>query len=456
MKRLNKYLPFALPFLIFFLALFLRTYRLSDFVAYHQDQVRDLVFIKEHFQNKNFIFLGPKASVGDFFLPPFWYYLMASVYPFSQSPVAPALLVAILNSLSVLLVYFFVNDFINRKTAVYSSLLMAVSPFLIEYSRFAWNPNPIPFFEMAALYFLYCYLFKNKPNFFYPAVIMANLVFQLHYQGFMLVAAVYIFPIIKKDWKRLIFSVFIFILLLSPFFFNEITKGYPNITQIFAFLSKTTAGRSYGLANSIKAFANDYPEFLSRTVFFGYRPLGILFSILSYYILINNFFKYKNQKLITPLSALNLIFFILLLTLFAYRQWIVPYYLLVIAAPLIIITAISFRKYQIFFVLLIALNLFFSPAFSGTDSSLAFFKKSLEIIKSKSVPKNCIKYEIEDPDLKFAPKAIEYLADIDNYSLPTGNNCFKKLVFCQKHLCDRIKGNIKVKSDLLGLSLIEK
>ena len=65
---------------LFFLAFFLRIYKLPAFLSYHQDQVRDLLFIKSHFDKKTIFLLGPKASIGNFYLPPFWYYLMALSY----------------------------------------------------------------------------------------------------------------------------------------------------------------------------------------------------------------------------------------------------------------------------------------------------------------------------------------------------------------------------------------
>jgi hypothetical protein len=82
--------------LIFFLGFFLRIYRLDEFISFHQDQVRDLLYVKDHFEKKQMILLGPKASVGDFYLPPFWYYLMSFAYLFSKSPISPAILVVYL------------------------------------------------------------------------------------------------------------------------------------------------------------------------------------------------------------------------------------------------------------------------------------------------------------------------------------------------------------------------
>ncbi len=454
MKLIKKHKILIVVFGVFLLALFLRVYRLPEFIAYHQDQVRDLQYVKEHVETGKFIYLGPKASVGNFFLAPLWYYLMQITYFFSHSPVAPALMVAVLNSAAVVLLYFFTATFFNSGAAVIASLLYAVSPFSIEYSRFAWNPNPIPFFTIIAIYSLYIYIYKNRKSFIYIAVMASNFAFQLHYQGFLLVAAVFIFPLMKKDWKRLVLSGILFIGLLMPFIIYEVSNGYPNMSQIASFLGKTTEGRSLGVANSLKVFTQDYPEFISRVLFFGNKTLGVIFSLVTYLMVLKRFLLKKLSVKKNPQDNLLFIFSILLLTLFAYRQWIVPYYLLVTLIPLVIIAVLAFGRFKWLLIILVLGNLATSPAFSKTDSSLSFFEKSVNEIRKSGVSENCIEYEIEDPDLKFTPNAVKYLVDYQGYSYPENSHCEKRLVFCQNTLCDKIKGVKKLKSNFLGLSLI--
>ncbi|MDO9028088.1 MAG: glycosyltransferase family 39 protein, partial [Candidatus Roizmanbacteria bacterium] len=239
---------------VFLLGFFLRIFRLPDFISYHQDQVRDLFYVQNHFEQGKIILLGPKASVGNFFLPPFWYYLMSLVYIFSPSPLAPAFLVVVLNSLTVVIIYLFCQKFFDKKTAIFSSLLYAVSPFSIEYSRFAWNPNPIPFFTALSIYFLFSYFYEKRTTWFYLSLITASLTFQLHYQGFLLVAAIFLVSLLKKDYKNFLLGSVTFIFLLSPFFISELQNGFQNTKEIVYFLEKTAQGKSFGIKNSIKAF----------------------------------------------------------------------------------------------------------------------------------------------------------------------------------------------------------
>lgn len=442
---------------IFLLTFFLRVYRLPQFISYHQDQVRDLIYVSEHFKEKKPILLGPKASVGNFYLPPFWYYLMSISYLFSPSPLAPAFVVVILNSFSVFFLYLFVKEFFNEKFAILSSLIYSFSPLSIEYSRFAWNPNPIPFFTILSLYFLFFYLFKNKKYYIYYSVIFANLTFQLHYQGFLLVFAIFLILLIKKNYRQITISIFLFALLLLPFFIYEIKNNFINIKEIILFFSNSTHSKIFGLNNSLKIFIKDYPEFISRVLFFNNFLLGFLFEIISFFYLIKNLLKIKNLNDLVnkPKNLFILIILILLFTLFIYRQWVIAYYLLVLLIPLIILFVLIFQKYLFLIIFIIILNIINSPSFKSTDSSYLFFINSLKTIKENNVGKNCLYLINKNPDLNFVLNGIDYLLKTRRINFK--NKCSSEFIFCENSLCDKIKNKkVLLESKILDIKLIKK
>ncbi|MFA6017245.1 MAG: glycosyltransferase family 39 protein [Patescibacteria group bacterium] len=449
--KTNQYIIFIVC--VFFLGFFLRVFRLPDFISYHQDQVRDLIYIQDHFQQGKIILLGPKASVGNFFLPPFWYYLMSFVYIFSSSPLAPAFLVVVLNSLTVVIIYLFCNKFFDKKTAIFSSFLYAVSPFSIEYSRFAWNPNPIPFFTALSIYFLFSYFYEKRATSFYLSLITASLTFQLHYQGFLLVVAVFLVSLLKKDYKNFILGSAIFVILLAPFFISEIQNNFQNTKEIVYFLERTTQGKSFGIKNSIKAFTQETPEFFARSIFFNFKILGIIFSFI-FYILIGQFlFNFLGKK-IDLKNKQNLLIFlltILFLTLFIYRQWIVSYYLLVAIVPLIIFFVLIFKKYPLVLILIIILNLYSSPSFKEPGLSKNFFENTVKLLQQNNIPPTCIKYEIKNKDLRFAPQGISYLFKIKSVNIAPKNNCLQKFYICEIGLCDKIRIKVVENNKTLGL-----
>lgn len=442
---------------IFILSFFLRVYRLPEFVAYHQDQVRDLLFIKQHIDYGHWILLGPKASVGNFFLPPLWYYLMSCVYLLSSSPLTPALLVIGFSALTAVLIYLFVKKFFPWEIAFFASLLFAVSPIAIEYGRFAWNPNPIPFFTAATLFFLFTYFSKKKSIYFYLAVVFANFTFQLHYQGFILVAVCFaaLFYRPLRHWKDYFLSGAIFLLLLSPFFIHEFTHHFENIRNIFDFfIHRSTQGKSLGITNSLRVIFIDYPRFIGRSLFFSNTIAGIVgFTIIHLYLL-KVLVQLVLKRKWSNTALFGVVYSLCLVVLFLYRQWIVDYYLLVLLVPLIIfftimIFALLPKLYAMILIsLLVIVNLFYSPTFWQPNPTLSFFENINQTVDSQHSTIGCITYNIHDNDLKFAKAGIEYLRYTEFKTTSFG--CNLHYLVCENSFCDN-KGILLEKNSQLGL-----
>ena len=279
---------------IFFVSLFLRSFNLSHYISFHQDQVRDLFYIKDHFEQNKFILLGPKASVGDFFLPPFWYYFMSLAYFFSKSPLAPAFLTALLSSITAVAIFLFLKKFFNERLAFITATLYAVSPLSIEYSRFAWNPNPIPFFVILSFFFLYKFLYEKDEKSFYWGAVAANLAFQLHYQGLVIFIFYFLTIFFSKRFniRRFVKYVLLNIVLVLPFIIYELQNNFENTLGVVNFLMSsqiTTKLKFFGVPFFIKFMVKDFSFFLARVMFFknqalGYIGLGILFFSLAKFI----------------------------------------------------------------------------------------------------------------------------------------------------------------------------
>lgn len=395
---------FFLVFLIFFFSLFLRIFHLERYISFHQDQVRDLFYLKEHFQKGKLILLGPKASVGDFYLPPFWYYLMSIAYIFSPSPLAPAFLTAILGSLTAVFIFLFAKKFLRKKMAFITSLLYVVSPLAIEYSRFAWNPNPIPFFIILTFIFLYEFLFENKENRFIYGTICANLAFQLHYQGFIIFSFYFLilFLFKKLNLKRFITYLLINLILISPFLIYEVQNNFKNLGGIINFFLNSqikTPLKFFGIPFFVRFIINDFSSFLAKTMFFknlifGYLFLFILLITLLGFLL--NHHRAKRMDRVFKLFSYFLIFSFIML--YFYKNSLVDFYLLflmpVIIIYFLIILKIFFNEKVIswFFFILITVNLLKSPAFGAYDKAFVWLQQSVKTISTKN--NYCIIYDI--------------------------------------------------------------
>src|SRR3989344_2373520 len=92
--------------LIILTASFLRLYKISDYMTFLGDEGRDAIVARDILQG-HFTLLGPRASAGDFFLGPVYYYMIAPFLFLTRfDPVGPAIMVALFGIATVFLVYF--------------------------------------------------------------------------------------------------------------------------------------------------------------------------------------------------------------------------------------------------------------------------------------------------------------------------------------------------------------
>lgn len=132
--------------LILVLAAFMRLYLISDYMTFLGDEGRDVIVARDILHG-HLTLLGPRASAGDFFTGPIYYYMMAPfLFLFNYDPVGPAVMVALVSVATVWLIYLAGKEFFDRKTGLIAAALYAVSPLVITYSHSSWNPNVVPFF----------------------------------------------------------------------------------------------------------------------------------------------------------------------------------------------------------------------------------------------------------------------------------------------------------------------
>lgn len=254
----NK-LEFFLFLTILIISAIFRLYRISDFMTFLGDEGRDMIVAKGILEG-NLTLLGPRASAGDFFLGPAYYYMIA---PFlliaNYDPVGPSVMVALFGIATVAFVYYIGRKFFNKEAGLIAASLYAISPLVVAYSRSSWNPNLMPFASLLILYLLYKALIKQSLKMFILIGFLLGIAIQLHYLTIFLGVIVLFYllianPILKKEnlFKRYsmqIIGIFGgFILGISPFLAFEIKHRFPNISAIlkFVFSDNTTEGYQVG------------------------------------------------------------------------------------------------------------------------------------------------------------------------------------------------------------------
>lgn len=226
----------------------MRFYNLSGYLQFLGDQGRDLLAVKRMIVDHQWTLLGPTASVGGFYTGPIYYYFMLPfLWLFQLNPVGPAVMAALFGLATVILVYFAGKEFFGEKAGLVAAFLVAVSPKMIDISRFSWNPNPVPFFALLTVFFLY----KRRNIFTLVAGAGVGILVQLHYMDLIFFPIVGLTMFLLFPWRQWFWQIVLlvlgFILGNSLFLIFELRHGFPNTLNVWEFINRhgvTVAPRS--------------------------------------------------------------------------------------------------------------------------------------------------------------------------------------------------------------------
>lgn len=223
------------------IAFILRAYRISEYMTFLGDEGRDALVVKRMIIDHKLTLLGPTSSVGGFFLGPAYYYLMAPfLWAWNLDPTGPAVMVSLFGTATVYLIYRIGREWFGTVSGFLSSMLYAVSPLVILYSRSSWNPNIVPFFACLFMYSVWKALHQGQRRYFALAGISLGIGLQLHYVFLFLVGASGLYGLLYGRNRSVLAGV-PFLLLgfgaaFSPFLLFELRHAFPNTQTIFRFL----------------------------------------------------------------------------------------------------------------------------------------------------------------------------------------------------------------------------
>ncbi|EKE11936.1 MAG: hypothetical protein ACD_14C00064G0001, partial [uncultured bacterium] len=248
--------------LIVLLGAYLRLNDFSDLARFNADQVRDAQIVDKMRDNGEFPLLGPKAGGTTFKLGPAFYYMQyASGMIFGFTPEGIALFIPILSVISIVLFYFFFKNIFSANVSLGLTLLYASSFYVIKYSRFAWNPNVIPFFILAFLNLLLAISLKKRPVYYHIALgIVVGLGIQLHTTLLILLPLftlglyVYIFVKNKKiPLLKIVALLLTIVALNAPFILSDINNKGENLSSFFSGAQSKTEKNVSPLTNLKKS-----------------------------------------------------------------------------------------------------------------------------------------------------------------------------------------------------------
>lgn len=259
---------------------FCRLYKIGGYMTFLGDEGRDVIIVRRLLTQGHPPLIGPGTSIGNMYLGPFYYYMMApALFLANFSPIGPAIQIAVLGIITIWILWFVFREWFptekNNFGALIAAGFYAISPTVIIYSRSSWNPNIMPFFALISIYSIWKVWKDKKYNWLLVLGFSLAAVVQSHYLGLLLLPTLFIFWILTYwnlgqggRWKfetgefikKSIYGVIIFILLMSPLFFFDLRHNWINVRAMYQFFTirQTTV--------SIKpwtAIPSLYPQFIS-------------------------------------------------------------------------------------------------------------------------------------------------------------------------------------------------
>jgi len=236
--------------LILLLAAFLRLYRIADYMEFLGDQGRDVIIVSRFLKKGDLMFIGPQTSIGNMYLGPWYYYFISpALFLANFNPVGPAVMVVLTSLVAIWLIWRAGRAIFDRQTGLLAALIFTLSPVVIYYSIFSWNPNIMPLFSLLSVWFTWLVWKKDDWQKIPWLGFCLAMALNSHYLGLLLFPAIGFFLLLKllrvrKDQERLkpflLFSLkglIIFLVLMAPLLLFDLKHNFVNFKAIYQFFS---------------------------------------------------------------------------------------------------------------------------------------------------------------------------------------------------------------------------
>ncbi|WP_457550759.1 flippase activity-associated protein Agl23 [Archaeoglobus sp.] len=307
------------------LAVFLRFYDLGKAPLFFDESVHT-VFVDN--------VLSGTYKYDPAFHGPLLFYLTAGVVSvLGKNEFTYRLIPAIFGVLTVLLLFKF-ERFIGRG-ADYSTLLVAISPIIVNYSRFFRNDSQILFFTLAFVYFIFSYL-RDKKCYQLVLASISLALFACSKENFYPIAILlllyFVFDIKKFKVRDVAIAVVFFLLLYSAFY-----------TNFYTYTTPFTNFSEFPVVKAIVYWKHQHEIARIGGPWWYYIPLLLLYDlpvfILGVYAIANWIYRKKND-----FRAFLIYWFVVNLVFYSYVQEKVPWLVVHIELPLYIIAGVCIAE----------------------------------------------------------------------------------------------------------------
>lgn len=276
-------------FILIFLILFTRFYNLDSSATFFWDQARDLVKIHQYFLEKKITLIGPISEEGDRVFGSLTYYMLM---PFAIlgnfDPLSMALGAAFWGFLTALLILL-LTRMVNKKLIIPIGLLLIIWFPLIETSRWAWNPNLIPFWIILGIIF-----FQYKKAFtFYLSGLTLGLALHHHFlAAFAVGMFVFLTTLLAIKQKTIQLHFYLISGLLTsilPFIIFDIRHSPGLFLTRFLYFNQTQEGLTLPIF-----FTQTWSNI--KSVLFYYTHMSLLAILLGIFVLLVTIYDLRKKS----------------------------------------------------------------------------------------------------------------------------------------------------------------
>src|SRR3989344_4952917 len=259
---------------ILIIGAFFRLYRIDEYMTFLGDEGRDAIIVRRLLVNFDPILIGPGTSIGNMYLGPLYYYMIApALFLANFNPAGPSVMISLLGILTIWFIWFVVREWFPKNTSEVSrgrnttsevgisigglvaAGLYAVSPVVINFSKSSWNPNIMPFFSLLAIYSVWKFWKENKFRWIIITFLSMAFVLQSHYLGLLLAPVIVIFWVLtylslrrtpntehqtlKRSFlKYSLVGLVVFLILMSPLALFDLRHNFMNFNAVKVFFTQ--------------------------------------------------------------------------------------------------------------------------------------------------------------------------------------------------------------------------
>lgn len=398
----------AVFFLLFFSLIFRFVFSATH-ISFGQDVARDAWLIEQRINQGNLIVdYGPKASVGNFYLPPLYYQLHVFFSLLTNNdPLTMKWVITFVEALSPVLLFLILRQIFDSKLALLTGLLYIIAPIPLQYGTTAWNPNMIPFFSLLFLY-SGIQIMKYQKFWFVPIFCLACITaFQFHYQSAVLVlffVFIALYSIQKFTLRRIVsywaVGLLVIILTLLPYGIAEYRSQFKNTKAIIDYFSSEHS-QYFERVSKPTYILTYFPKFFDRVMLSKETYHSIIGICLYFGGSLVLLIRYRKTKNIANLFIL-FYFFSIVLMLRVFKGDKLDYYLstlyfipFILLASVLSITKSNVVTGSIFGLMFFSLGIHLSQWYKYDD--LASLKESVAYLQS-TVPTQNVRFIFHDDD----------------------------------------------------------